>query len=162
LVDRMAHVQASRDTAGDHVAGSWLGVDLSHGGHQVRRHSGSVFHRSDPFRRRGERIAPEMQGRGPGVIRRTPKSYFSTALSRDRLHNAQRQTETLEHRALLDVELQIAAHLPADLRCRNVPRVKPKRADRLLDVVIHYRIAHQRAAADKAPTLFFGKCHYFE
>ena len=62
----------------------------------------------DPFRGGCERVAPEMHGRGSGVIRMAREGELQAALSRDGVDNSERKAEVLKHRSLFDVEFQIA------------------------------------------------------
>src|ERR1035438_5150080 len=103
------------------------------------------------------------------------KCELQTALAGNSIDDSQRPTGILQHRTLLNVELQIAQDLAIDSSICNFCWIQTKISNRLtyrnaLPILPaqHFLIkaAHERAAADKrrakANTLLFGKCDDFD
>ena len=120
VIVRMPDVEARDTPARDHIGGARPGLDLSHRRDQAGCPMRLRFDGHNPLRRTGDRIMTRVHGRRAGVVGGADKGDIETALSGDRLDDRQRQAETIEHRPLFDVELEVAgqrllrrARLPA-------------------------------------------------
>ena len=147
----MTDVEA-RDTApGDDVGGAGLGLDLSD-----RRDQAGCRQRLALRRRTIHSAAPASASRRasigvvPAWLAAPVKVTSSAALSGDRVDDAERQAEALEHRSLLDVELEIAERVGSATRASSSRGgIEAEVANRVAhaDAV---RIAARRAASSSS------------
>ena len=106
----VALVEQQRRLAGDRRDDARLGVGRARGGDAAVADRG-VAHREREARRGEERVAPVRHRRRAGV-RGLAAEDHAVALDADRAeHGADRQPEALEHRPLLDVQLEVGAHV---------------------------------------------------
>ena len=69
------------------------------------------FHRGDPLRRRSQRIASQVHGRGAGVIGLAGEFEAEPGLAHNASDGRDAQSFGLQHRALLDVDLDEAQYI---------------------------------------------------
>ena len=143
----------------------------------ARRCSRRLFDCRDEFGGSGEGIAAQVHRLRAGVPGLAGELQPEPILADDRRHDAQRQIQRFEHRALLDVGLEIAGELIRRIggRC-NRGRIAAEISKTIaVSVIPSASIAcnkpkvegtADRAAAEigraKANTLFFGKCNHVE
>src|SRR5271170_6247991 len=95
------------------------------------------------------------------MVRLAFREHVQAALACDRLHDAQRQVETFEHRALLDVKPQVSDSIVTSARFVDSIRIQTERGDGVSDhreqLIID--VSDQCAASDeglaKSHALFF-------
>ena len=101
------------------------------------------------------------------MVRRALEHQIETTLACDRFHNAERQVETFEHRALLDVKLQVSEGLVTGSRFVDSLRIQTERGDcgrdrfkqLIVDVTDESSASNKRNAESHA--FFFRESDYF-
>src|SRR5262249_34672768 len=107
------------------------------------------LHDADPFGGAGERVLAEVHRCGAGMSGPAGEADFEAALPDDSFDHADWQIEALEHGALLDVELQVAADVRGHSGARNLGRVEAKLPDGFEHLGVRDRVTYQRAATDE-------------
>ena len=135
-----------------------------------------ALHLRNPFRGGRQGVVPQSHGRGAGMIGVACERQQPAALARRSHPPRQRQTQTFQHRALLDVELQIARSSPARGALRaDRAGIEPEVANRFAygdavgiapvqqcwsSVPVNARLPMNGKA--EAHAFFFGKADDFE
>ena len=102
----MAQVERDGHAPGDHVA------DVRRDVHAADR-AARPLDGEDPLGGGGQRVAAVLHRRGARVAGVADERDLGVALAVDGGHDADRLSEPLEHRALLDVDLDVAEHVVA-------------------------------------------------
>ena len=93
-------------------------VDASDGRHETARVSRQAFDPANPLRGTRQRIPASVHWGRAGVIRRSGERHREAALPGDRVHDSERDSEAVEHGALLDVEFDVADRVGVGARPR--------------------------------------------
>ncbi len=88
---------------------------------------------ADPFRRSRQRVPPQVHRRGARVVGLAFKPHFEPALPGDRRNHAQRKVQAFQHRALLDVKLQVTERRAGHARLADRRWIQTECANRVGD-----------------------------
>ena len=102
-------------------------------------------------RRAGKRVSAKLHRRRSRMVRLAEETRAEAEHPRDRRDDAEIDAGALKHRALLDVELQVGAHLVGSARVREPGEVETRfghrRGDAAAAPVLEVAVAAERAAA---------------
>ena len=110
-VRRRTHVEREAHAAGDHVHRPGQRLDAADGADHVGRAGGDRFDREHALGRGRERVAAQCHRHGARVAGDAGHLDVEAIAAVDRRHDADRQPRRLEHRSLLDVELDVGEHV---------------------------------------------------
>ena len=103
-------------------------VELADRRHQPRLRAGHALGGEHELGRGGERVAAQVHRRRPGVRGVAGEGEVEAALAGDRRDHAERQALGVEHRALLDVDLEVGARRRVVTAARPARRRAPRPA----------------------------------
>ncbi len=154
----VTNIQAKSGFPSNYVSCARSRFHRTNGRYQPRNGFCFPLHSSNPFRRTGDRIEPQIHRSRPCMVRTAHKSNLYTALTSDRVDHCKRQSQVIEHWPLLDMKFKEAHCIIRKAGLPDVGWVESEVGDRSAyrDSVSILRVqqiliesSHQRAAADK-------------
>src|ERR1700756_599503 len=131
LVIPVAYVETQSRLPGNDVRRARFCFYRANRCHQSRSILGMVLDCTDPLRGRGQRIATKIHRRRSRVVGVPRECELQPALAGNRFDHSQRQAGILQHRPLLNVELEVTENILAHRRLQNFFWMQTKLLNRL-------------------------------